>query len=86
MKLKIVGDGTPLGTHVFDAETGAPIEGVNYIVYEQDIVGPGRVLLGLQLESIDVVVNDVDLVKDEGISEGLAQGVTIPMVPELTNA
>ena len=84
MKLKIIGDGTPLGTRVFDAETGVPIEGVNYIVYEQDVVGPARVLLGLELASIDVTVANVDMV-DNDPQHDPSKGVVVP-VPELTNA
>ena len=74
MRIKIVGDGTPLGTRVFNAETGEQLQGVNYIVYEQDIVGPARVMLGFDLTSMEAVVDNVDMVDNVGDK------------PELTNA
>jgi hypothetical protein len=31
MRLKIISDGTPMGTQVVDAETGEPLEGVSAV-------------------------------------------------------
>lgn len=64
MRLRIVDDGTVDGLKVTDAETGETITGINYVVYEKDPANPARVMLGMSPESVDLVVDNVDILKD----------------------
>lgn len=71
MRIRISGDGTPLGTKVFNAESGEEIKGINYLVYEQDANGPARVMLGFELAGVDVTVDNVDTLEQPPTNIGI---------------
>lgn len=50
-RIKIVSDGTPAGTAVVDAETGAPISGVMAVSWRADVVG---VTATLEIERVEI--------------------------------
>lgn len=59
MKLKIIGDGTPYGTRVVDAETGEPLEGVYQVAVVHRANDVPRATIGLYSIPLEIVAGDL---------------------------